>query len=255
MRRYWAWRRTDFLVAMVALVGVLLTTVLTGLAIAVLLSVAFLLYRASRPYVAALGRIPGYRNTFGDVQRHPDAEIVPDLLLVRLDAPLYFFNANVAKAQILDLVAARDPAPRGILIDLAATADLDVTTTDMMFELVADLEERSIEPMLAQVKGSVRDRMRRTGLMERIGEDRLYLSMGAGVTDFLRRLGAATPLPRAARPSATGRRDAVRVINRACTNALRALLAEAYAAAARGSSVRRMRRSPARRRSEGNNGP
>ena len=189
MRRYWAWRRTDFLIAVVALVGVLLTTVLTGLAIAVLLSVAFLLYRASRPYVAALGRIPGYRNTFGDVQRHPDAEIVPDLLLVRLDAPLYFFNANVAKAQILDLVAARDPAPRGILIDLAATADLDVTTTDMLFELVADLEERSIEPMLAQVKGSVRDRMRRTGLMERIGEDRLYLSMGAGVTDFLRRLG------------------------------------------------------------------
>jgi sulfate permease, SulP family len=189
MRRYWAWRRTDFLVAMVALVGVLLTTVLTGLAIAVLLSVVFLLYRASRPYVAALGRIPGYRNTFGDVQRHPDAEIVPDLLLVRLDAPLYFFNANVAKAQILDLVAARDPAPRGILIDLAATADLDVTTTDMLFELVADLEERSIEPMLAQVKGSVRDRMRRTGLMERIGEDRLYLSMGAGVTDFLRRQG------------------------------------------------------------------
>jgi sulfate permease, SulP family len=187
MRRYWAWRRTDFLVAVVALVGVVLTTVLTGLAIAVLLSVAFLLYRASRPYVAALGRIPGYRNTFGDVQRHPDAETVPDLLLVRLDAPLYFFNANVAKAQILDLVAARDPAPHGILIDLAATADLDVTTTDMLFELVADLDEQSIEPMLAQVKGSVRDRMRRTGLMGRIGEDRLYLSMGAGVTDFLRR--------------------------------------------------------------------
>ena len=202
MRRYWAWRRTDFLVAMVALVGVLLTTVLTGLAIAVLLSVAFLLYRASRPYVAALGRIPGYRNTFGDVQRHPDAEIVPDLLLVRIDAPLYFFNANVAKAQILDLVAARDPAPRGILIDLAATADLDVTTTDMLFELVADLEERSIEPMLAQVKGSVRDRMRRTGLMERIGDDRLYLSMGAGVTDFLRRLeGGDAVTPDAEAPS------------------------------------------------------
>ena len=208
MRRYWAWRRTDFLIAVTALVGVLLTTVLTGLAIAVLLSVAFLLYRASRPYVAALGRIPGYRNTFGDLQRHPDAEIVPDLLLVRLDAPLYFFNANVAKAQILDLVAARDPAPRGILIDLAATADLDVTTTDMLFELVADLEERSIEPMLAQVKGSVRDRMRRTGLMERIGEDRLYLSMGAGVTDFLRRLegGEAVAPGRGRRPGRRGRR-------------------------------------------------
>ena len=200
--------------------------------------------------MAALGRIPGYRNTFGDVQRHPDAEIVPDLLLVRLDAPLYFFNANVAKAQILDLVAARDPAPRGILIDLAATADLDVTTTDMLFELVADLEERSIEPMLAQVKSSVRDRMRRTGLMERIGEDRLYLSMGAGVTDFLRRRGGGEAVARRAkRPLPLTPRRRLRD-QPGCTNALRALHAEAYAAAARGSSVRRMRRSPARRRSE-----
>jgi high affinity sulfate transporter 1 len=190
MRRYLRWRRTDFAVALVALVGVVFTTVLIGLVIAVLLSVAFLLYRASRPYVAALGRVPGYRATFGDLQRHPDAEPIDDLLIVRLDAPLYFFNANVAKDQILDLVAARDPAPHGILIDLAATADLDVTTTDMLFELVGDLEERPIEVMLAQVKGSVRDRMRRTGLMERIGEDRLYLSVGSAVTDFARRRAA-----------------------------------------------------------------
>ena len=204
MRRYWAWRRTDFAIALVALIGVVLTTVLIGLVIAVLLSVAFLLYRASRPYVAALGRIPGYRATFGDVQRHPDAEPIDDLLIVRLDAPLYFFNANVAMDQILDLVAARDPAPHGILIDLAATADLDVTTTDMLFELVSDLEARSIEVLLAQVKGSVRDRLHRTGLMAQIGEDRLYLSLGSAVTDFARRRaaaeGTATPAAAAAGP-------------------------------------------------------
>ena len=77
MRRYWAWRRTDFLIALVALVGVVMTTVLIGLVIAVLLSVAFLLYRASRPYVAALGQMPGYRATFGDLLRHPDADADP----------------------------------------------------------------------------------------------------------------------------------------------------------------------------------
>jgi SulP family sulfate permease len=74
-----------------------------------------------------------------------------------------------------------------LLIDLAATADLDVTTTDMLFDLVADLQERSIELLLAQVKSSVRDRLRRTGLIDRIGEDRLYLSLGSAVTDFQRR--------------------------------------------------------------------
>ncbi len=187
MRRYWAWRRTDFMIALAAMIGVLLTTVLTGMLVAVMLSVAFVLYKASRPYVAALGRMPGHHATFGDLARHPDAERIPQLVIVRLDAPLYFFNSNVAKAQILELVAARQPEPRGILIDLAATADLDVTTTDMLHDMITDLHARSIEVLLAQVKGPVRDRLRRTGVMEGLGEDRIYLSVGSAVTDFQRR--------------------------------------------------------------------
>jgi high affinity sulfate transporter 1 len=190
MRRYWRWRRTDFVVALTAMIGVLLTSVLTGMVLAVLLSVVFLLYRASRPYVAVLGRMPGRRSTFGDLARHPDAEPIPGLVIVRLDAPLYFFNANVAMTQVLDIVAAQEPPPRGLLIDLAATADLDVTTTDMLFELLADLEPRSIEVAVAQVKGAVRDRLRRTGLMDVLGEDRVYLSISAGVNDFQRRWAA-----------------------------------------------------------------
>jgi sulfate permease, SulP family len=187
MRRYWAWRRTDFLIAVAAMVGVLLTTVLAGMVLAVLLSVMFVLYRASRPYVAALGRMPGYRATFADVSRHPDAELVPGLVIVRLDAPLYFFNANVARTQILELLAAREPAPRGVLIDLAATADLDVTAADTLAELVGELRSRDVEVLLAQVKGAVRDRLRKMGLMAELGEGRVYLSVGAGVSDFLQR--------------------------------------------------------------------
>jgi MFS superfamily sulfate permease-like transporter len=155
--------------------------------LAVLLSVMFLLYRASRPYVATLGRMPGYRATFADMARHPDAEPIPGLVIVRLDAPLYFFNANVAKAQVLELVAAAVPEPRAVLLDLAATADLDVTTGDMLVDLVGSLRDRQVEVLLAQVKGPVRDRLRRTGVMDEIGEDRVHLSVGAGVSDFLRR--------------------------------------------------------------------
>jgi MFS superfamily sulfate permease-like transporter len=169
------------------MVGVLLTTVLIGMLIAVALSIAFVLYRASRPHIAALGRLPGPRATYADLRRHPDAQPVPGLVIVRLDAPLYFFNANVARTQIESLVEARGPDVHGVLIDLAATADIDVTTTDMLFGLVRELHGRSIEVLLAQVKGSVRDRMRRTGLMDEVSEDRVYLSIGSAVIDFERR--------------------------------------------------------------------
>jgi high affinity sulfate transporter 1 len=193
MRRYWRWRRTDFVIAITAMVGVLLTTVLAGMMLAVLLSVLFLLYRASRPYVAVLGRMPGRASTFADLARHPEAERIPGLVIIRLDAPLYFFNANVAKAQILEAVAGQGPPARGVVIDLAATADVDVTSTDMLFDLVAELKERSVEVLLTQVKGTVRDRLRRTGLMDEIGEDRVYLSIASAVVDVQRRWPADPP--------------------------------------------------------------
>jgi sulfate permease, SulP family len=125
--------------------------------------------------------------TYGDVSRHPEDVRVPGLLIVRLDAPLYFLNANVARGQMLDLVAASQPPPRAILFDLGASADLDVASLDMLKNLVVELDERAIEVLLAQVRGSVRDRLRQAGLMAEIGEDRVYLSVAAAVNDFERR--------------------------------------------------------------------
>jgi high affinity sulfate transporter 1 len=190
LRRYAAARRTDLALALVALVGVVTTTVLVGLAIAVLLSLMLVLYRASRPYVAVLGKVGGEHATYGDIERHPHAEAIPGLLMLRLDAPLYFFNANVARAAILDAVARSDPAPVAVLLDIGATADFDITAGDVIRQLAGDLHDRSLDLLLAQVKGSVRDRMRRTGLMELVGEDRVYLSIAAAVEDFRQRSGA-----------------------------------------------------------------
>jgi high affinity sulfate transporter 1 len=181
MRRFWRWRRTDFVVAVAALAGVVLFGVLPGLLVAVVLSVSFLLYRASRPYVAALGTLPGPERVFGDLARHPQAGQVPGIVILRVDAPLYFFNANVAHTQILRLVDAPDPRPRAVVIDLAATGDLDVTTADMVAALVRDMQERGITLVFAQVRGPVRDRLRRMGLMEAVSEGGIYASVGAAV--------------------------------------------------------------------------
>ena len=190
MARYWRWRRTDFVIASVALLGVVLMGVLAGLLVAVLLSVFFLLYRASRPYIAMLGRMPGNDRTFGDLARHPGADPVPGFVIIRIDAPLYFFNANVAHQQILRLVDAPDPRPKAVVVDLAATGDLDVTTAEMILALVRDMKQRSVAYGFAQVRGPVRDRMRRTGIMEEVGEERIYLTVAAAVAALE---GGATP--------------------------------------------------------------
>ena len=81
----------------------------------------------------------------------------------------------------------------------------------MLFDLVRELHGRSIEVLLAQVKGSVRDRMRRTGLMDELTEDRVYLSVGSAAIDFQRRWPGGNAAPEAgthvedARRSSPGR--------------------------------------------------
>jgi SulP family sulfate permease len=187
LRRYAGSRRTDLILALVALVGVVSTTVLTGLAIAVVLSLTMMLYRASRPHIALLGDLGGEPPTYADVERHPAARPVPGLLMLRVDAPLYFFNVNVARSAVLDAVAARDPAPTAVLLDIGATADFDITTVDTIRQLIGDLRERSTAVLLAQVKGPVRDRMRRTGLMDAAGEDHVFLSVGTAVEAYRHR--------------------------------------------------------------------
>ena len=200
LQRYLAWKRTDFLLAMTALGGVVFTTALTGMAIAVALSLMAILYQASRPYIAVLGRIPGDPPVFADAGRHAQAASIPGFLMVRPNVPLTFVNADVAKDHIIDLVRALPARPRAVVMDIGATSDLDVATTDMLSALHADLGDSAIELRLAQVRGSVRDRMRRTGLMTIIGEDHIYLSDEAAVAAPLPPLEARVEAPTGRRP-------------------------------------------------------
>ncbi len=181
LKRYWAWRRMDALLAAAALIGVATTDVLAGLVIAVLLSLLMMLLRASHPYVAVLGRLPSDRGTYADLSRNPGAEPVEGLLIVRLDAPLYFFNAGVTRSAIISLVDAQPSTPRVVIVDVGATADLDVTSADTLAQLVDELDARGVDLALAQAKSRVRDRLARTGLLERIGSSDIYFSVAQAV--------------------------------------------------------------------------
>ncbi len=180
-RRYYRERRTDFVLALAALAGVAFSDVMTGLALAVLLSLVMLLYRASRPYIAILGRRPN--GEFGDTGRHADARPIPGLVILRLDAPLYFFNANVARSEILQQTS-NEPRPQAILLDLGASADFDIGTCDMLRDLIEGLRQDHIDVLLAQVRGSVRQRMQKTGLSDHIGEGCMYPSVVTAVREF-----------------------------------------------------------------------
>ena len=173
-KRYIAWRRTDAMLAVIAALGVISTDVLTGLIIAAMVSVVILLFSASRPAVATLGRLRGSHGRFVDIDRDAEARPIEGLLIMRLDTPLYYFNATAVSDQVLAAVDTSETAPRAVLLDIEATIELDVTTSDALYELVGSLEDRGSRLVIVHAKGTVRDRTARVGLTERLGVAGMY---------------------------------------------------------------------------------
>jgi SulP family sulfate permease len=181
LRRIYSLRKSDFWLAIVSMLGVLVIGVLSGLVIAVFLSLVIVLYRASRPNGAVIGKAPE-GGTFGDIARHPSYHLVPDVLMYRLDASLFFANANLVRTQVRDL--ARQYAVHTVIIDLAATYGLDVASLDMLDEVLRDCTELDIKLLLVNVKAPVRDIQQKSGLMEKLGADRIFTNFDTALASL-----------------------------------------------------------------------
>lgn len=169
--------RPDFIAAVAALLGVLVFDTLPGLFIGIAVSLLLLLYRASRPYVAVLGRIPGEPGRFADVARHPEHEPTPGVVVLRVESGLFFANADAVRAQ-LKRHAARDGV-HAIVLDAETVASIDVTAVKMLDEAAEELRRHGVALLIAQSTGQVRDMLRRGGARD-LGRD-AYPTVAAAV--------------------------------------------------------------------------
>jgi len=176
--------RTEFWLGVITFAGVILIDVLQGMILGLLCSLLLVVYRSSRPHLSSLGRVPGAPGAYSDVTRHPDSVPVPGLLILRLDAPLYYANALTVRDQIKQVIAATQPPPRAILLDASVQDDLDVTSADVLQGLVKGLHGQGIAVYTAEVHAPVRDFSRKTGLLDLIGADHIFPTVDAAVQAF-----------------------------------------------------------------------
>lgn len=146
--------RPDFIAALAAMLGVLVFDTLPGLFIGIGVALLLLLYRASRPYVAELGELPG-GHEFEDLRRHPEATRVAGVAVLRIESGLFFANADPVRSQIL--AAARGKGVRAVVLDFESVPSLDVSAARMIDSVAADLRRDGIDLRLARVLGQVRD--------------------------------------------------------------------------------------------------
>jgi sulfate permease, SulP family len=181
--RLYRFRRSEFFLAIITTVSVLITDILTGVAIAVGLSVIELLSRLAHPHDAVEGIVP---NTPGlhDVKDWEGATTIPGLVIYRYDAPLCFANAEDFKSRAIRAIEAETTPVDWFVLNTEAIVEIDITAMDMLEELYDELATRGITFAMARVKRDLYAQLKRSRMLKKINGDHIYLTLHSMITGF-----------------------------------------------------------------------
>jgi MFS superfamily sulfate permease-like transporter len=188
VQRLWRMRRREFALSIVCFLGVAVFGVIEGIFVAVGLALATFIQRAWRPYDAVLGRVDGLKG-YHDISRYPHAKQVPGLLLYRWDAPLFFANADVFEERLTKAIA-RAPTPvRRVVVTAEPMTDVDTSAADVLERLHRALAADGIKLTFAEMKSPVTDQLERYGLLDLLGRQSFFPTIGTAVKSYVGETG------------------------------------------------------------------
>jgi MFS superfamily sulfate permease-like transporter len=182
--RLYRLRPGEFVLSIVCLLGVALLGVIQGIFLAVGLALLDFIWRAWRPYDAVLGRVDGLKG-YHDIARHPEAKRIPGLVLFRWDAPLFFANAEIFHEHILQAIAEAPTRTKWVVVAAEPVTDIDITAADALTSLAGALHAEGMELCFAEMKGPVKDRLKRYGLFTTLGTENFFPTLGQAVDRYL----------------------------------------------------------------------
>jgi high affinity sulfate transporter 1 len=184
LRRIYRIQRWEFWLSMLCFAGVAVFGAIPGIALAIVVAVVEFLWDGWRPHSAVLGRVD-HMEGYHDVTRHPEAQLIPGLVLFRWDAPLFFANAELFHARVLEAVAGSPTPVRWVVVTAEPVTSVDVTAADALTELDEVLHRAGIELCFAEMKGRVKDKLKRFGLFDRLGGQTFYATIEEAVRAYL----------------------------------------------------------------------
>jgi SulP family sulfate permease len=196
-QRLWRFRRREFMLGVITLVGTVLIGILQGVVLAIALSFLEILYRLARPHEGVLGRVPGVPGMH-DVADYPDARTLPGCIFYRYDAPLFFANIDDLRERVDKLIdieneAYPDSPVRWFVLNVEANVEIDITAADGLREVAQELAERSIHLGLARVKKDLYQPLERAGVIDVVGKEMLFATLPVAEETYLRWAIAAEP--------------------------------------------------------------
>jgi MFS superfamily sulfate permease-like transporter len=184
LRRMFHVKRTDFWIAVAAIIGVIVAGVLAGIVIGIILSVGWLVQTVTSPAMPILGRERG-THVFHEIELYPDAEQLPGLLVVGLDGGLFFATAEAVGDRFREQALARDPVPATIVLDCRTITHIDSQGSAQLRELHEFARVNGISFHLARLKPQVMEVLDRDGITEEIGAANIHTSLNDAVRAHL----------------------------------------------------------------------
>ncbi len=183
-KHLWGTDRKDFWLFMITAIGTLTLGIEEGILLGVILSLAMLIYRVSYPHIAIMGRVPGtdqYRN----LERFDDLETYEDKLIIRFDAQLYFANANYFKDYVKKALIDK-PSSKYLVLDARAVNNIDSSAIHTLKDLIGELKDAGRELHFVNVKGPLRDVLKKNHITDMLGEEHFHLKLQNAI-DFIDR--------------------------------------------------------------------
>ena len=179
----WRYSKADGASNVVTFLGVLAYGVEAGLVMGVLLSVLLYIWRTGHPNVAVVGRLP-HSTEFRSIARHK-VETWPDILLVRVDENLYFANVGHVQDMITREIEAR-PEVKHLVLVMSGVGFVDSSALRTLQVAVENLRAGGVTIHLADVKGPVMDRLRRTKIFEHLAPGQVFPTPQVAVSALTR---------------------------------------------------------------------
>lgn len=183
-RALWRIRRSEFWIGTITVGAVLVLGMLGGIAFAIGLSLLLALARLVRPHAAELGQVED-TDTFRDIERNENAHRIPGLLIFRIDDELFFANAAFFVREVKRRLIASEPSADAVVLDAEGISDIDSTAIQQLGALLDELDEAGIETLAARVRQPVRQMLERSGLLDRLGADHIFLEVDDAVHYYL----------------------------------------------------------------------
>ncbi len=180
MRHIAAVKQSDLIGLGVAFFATLILGIEIGILVAVVASMLVVFARMSMPHSAVLGHVDG-TTSYRNIERFPEAHTSEGVRVVRIDAALSFVNAANVKKLLLTHADEITEHPRALVLDASGINDLDATGAEMLSEVLTEVADRGVALHVADVKGPVRDVLRRAGIWNELN-DRIHTSTNDAVT-------------------------------------------------------------------------